>query len=115
MSDPTPATRWIHPQPTDPPGEIDTPPTPRVEQPDAPHAGLSEWKVLLRDVAHHDMLHAVESISLLTPLVCHEAVAHMFDAHRHGASHLLTTHRERAELYREQFARRGLKVTIEPA
>ena len=32
-----------------------------------------------------------------------------------GVALLLTTHKERAELYQEQFQSKGLTVTIEPA
>lgn len=36
-------------------------------------------------------------------------------AHTSGIALVLLAHKERAELYREQFAGRGLKVSIEPA
>ena len=37
------------------------------------------------------------------------------EAHNAGVSLLLTTHKERAELYQDQFKSKGLTVTIEPA
>jgi hypothetical protein len=37
----------------------------------------------------------------------------MWQAYHQGRSVLLTTHRERAELLAEQFAERGLRVTLE--
>ena len=47
---------------------------------------------------------------------CREEATHkMWEAHHCGRSLLLLTYRERAELYVEQFASRGLEVTIEPA
>jgi ATP-dependent Clp protease adapter protein ClpS len=39
----------------------------------------------------------------------------MMEAHTTGVALVLTTHRERAELYQEQFKSRRLTVTIEPA
>jgi hypothetical protein len=39
----------------------------------------------------------------------------MWEAHHSGRSQLLLTHRERAELYVDQFASKGLAVVIEPA
>ncbi len=39
----------------------------------------------------------------------------MWQAHHWGKSILLFTHRERAELYVEQFAHKGLVVKVEPA
>jgi len=37
------------------------------------------------------------------------------EADKTGVALLLTTHKERAELYQEQFTSKGLTVTIEPA
>jgi Uncharacterized conserved protein len=76
---------------------------------------LPPFRVLLHNDDHNDMVFVVESIELLTPLPRVRAVEAMFAAHRHGVALLLVTHRERAELYREQFTSRGLTVTIEPA
>jgi hypothetical protein len=39
----------------------------------------------------------------------------MWEAYHWGRSQLLVTVKERAELYVEQFAARGLTLTIEPA
>ena len=57
----------------------------------------------------------VESIVELTPLNEQEAVVRMDEADKTGVALLLTTHKERAELYQEQFTSKGLVVTIEPA
>jgi ATP-dependent Clp protease adapter protein ClpS len=43
-----------------------------------------------------------------------EATYKMWEAYHCGRSVLLITYRERAELYVEQFASKGLTVTIEP-
>ena len=41
-------------------------------------------------------------------------MARMWDTHHVGRAVVLTTHLERAELYVEQFADRGLEATLEP-
>jgi hypothetical protein len=38
----------------------------------------------------------------------------MDEADKTGVALLLTTHKERAELYKDQFESKGLTVTIEP-
>jgi ATP-dependent Clp protease adapter protein ClpS len=43
-----------------------------------------------------------------------EAEFRMWEAHHRGRAMVLVTHLERAELYAEQFAARGLFVSIEP-
>ena len=80
-----------------------------------PPQPLPPWKVLL----HNDDVNAADfvvvSIVALTPLNEQDAVLKTKEAHETGVSLLLTTHRERAELYQEQFQTKGLTVTIEPA
>ena len=57
----------------------------------------------------------IDSIVMLTPLNKQEAGLRMQEAHKTGVALLLVTHKERAELYQEQFASRKLTVTIEPS
>jgi len=75
---------------------------------------LPPFKVLLHNDDHNDMLDVVKAIVELTPLRKEMAVQRMLEAHARGVSLLLTTHKERAELYREQFHSKRLNVTIEP-
>ena len=75
---------------------------------------LPPYKVLLHNDDVNDMLHVVDVICELTPLEPVEAVEKMIEAHESGVAMLLVTHRERAELYAEQFATFQLTVTIEP-
>jgi ATP-dependent Clp protease adapter protein ClpS len=79
-----------------------------------PPKPLPPWKVILHNDEVNAMPEVVETIAMLTPLGLHEAVVRMLEAHYHGRSLLLSTHRERAELYVQQFASRRLTVTIEP-
>jgi len=76
---------------------------------------LPPWKVVLHNDYHNGMQEVVVSIRALTPLSEQAAVRRMLETHTRGRAMLLTTHRERAELYKQQFARRALTVTIGPA
>lgn len=80
-----------------------------------PPQQLPPWKVLL----HNDDVNAVDfvvqTIVALTPLNVDAAVQRTIEAHKTGVALLLTTHKERAELYKDQFTSKGLTVTIEAA
>ena len=75
---------------------------------------LPPWKVLLHNDDVNDQEDVVKAILALTRIKPFDALRCMLEAHRQGVSLLLATHRERAELYVNQFARRNLTVTIEP-
>jgi ATP-dependent Clp protease adaptor protein ClpS len=75
---------------------------------------LPPWKVVLHNDQINGMEDVVVTIKMLTPLSEQAAVRRMLEAHLRGRAMLLTTHRERAELYKNQFASRGLTVTIGP-
>jgi ATP-dependent Clp protease adaptor protein ClpS len=85
----------------------------------APRRGPSKplplWKVLLHNDDKNDLKFVIVSIVELTPLDEDAAVQRTTEAHKKGLSLLLVTHKERAELYQEQFQSKGLTVTIEPA
>jgi ATP-dependent Clp protease adapter protein ClpS len=76
---------------------------------------MPQWKVLLHNDDKNDVTFVVLSIVELTPLDEQQAVLRTLEAHQTGVALLLTTHKERAELYQEQFTSKGLTVTIEPA
>ena len=80
-----------------------------------PPQPLPPWKVLLHNDDVNDMLHVVISIIELTPLKEQDALLRMKEANDSGVALLLVTHKERAELYRDQFQSKGLTVSIEPA
>lgn len=80
-----------------------------------PPKPLPPWKVLLHNDDKNEMGYVVTTIMELTPLKETEALQRMEEAHKSGVALLLTTHRERAELYQEQFQSKGMTVTIEPA
>ncbi len=81
--------------------------TPRVER-------LPLFRVVLHNDDVNTFEHVISSILKLTPLKPAEAWARTLEAHETGAAVLLRTHKERAELYVEQFASLNLTVTCEP-
>ena len=80
-----------------------------------PPQPLPPWKVLLHNDDKNDMLFVVNTVMELTPLNEQDATQRTREANDTGVALLLTTHKERAELYQEQFQSKGLLVTIEAA
>jgi ATP-dependent Clp protease adapter protein ClpS len=79
-----------------------------------PSKPLPPWKVLLHNDDVNEMPFVVMTIIELTPLKEPEAILRTTEAHRTGVALLLVTHKERAELYKDQFESKGLTVSIEP-
>jgi ATP-dependent Clp protease adaptor protein ClpS len=75
---------------------------------------IPRYKVILLQNAIDDLMFVVRSVMELTRFPRAEATHKMWEAHHCGRSVLLTTYLERAELYVEQFASKGLSVTLEP-
>jgi ATP-dependent Clp protease adaptor protein ClpS len=75
---------------------------------------LPRYRVLLHNDDVNDMVYVVCTIMELVNLNQVEATQRMFEAHHKGIALLLITHKERAELLMDQFASKGLTVTIEP-
>ncbi len=70
--------------------------------------------VLLRDTVN-ELPFIVRIVMDVTRLYKDEATLKMWEAYHRGRSVLLRTYRERAELFAELFAERGLSVALEPA
>jgi ATP-dependent Clp protease adaptor protein ClpS len=101
---------------------------PRADRPSVPHlpadpAGqldkpmnrqLPRVKVILHQSNMNDLMFVVRSVMELMRFPRAEATYKMWEAYHCGRSVLLITYRERAELYVEQFASKGLTVTVEP-
>lgn len=75
---------------------------------------LPPFRVILHNDNVNTVEHVVRTIVKLTPLNEQEAAARTLEAHESGSSVLLVTHKERAELYVEQFATCKLNVSCEP-
>lgn len=79
-----------------------------------PPQPLPQYKVLLHNDDVNDMIYVVGTIVELTPLDVDQAKQRTIEADKTGVSLILITHKERAELYQEQFASKKLTVSIEP-
>jgi ATP-dependent Clp protease adaptor protein ClpS len=75
---------------------------------------LPRYRVILHSNPAMDLMFVVRSVMELTRFPRAEATHKMWEAHHNGRSVLLTTWLERAELYVEQFATKGLDTSIEP-
>jgi ATP-dependent Clp protease adapter protein ClpS len=79
-----------------------------------PPQPLPPWKVLLHNDDKNEFDFVIQTVVSLTPLNEQEAEQRTKEAHESGVALLLVTHKERAELYKEQFQSKGLVVSIEP-
>jgi len=75
---------------------------------------LKSYRVMMHRVAGQSLLFVVAALRELTRFGEAEAMILMWQAYHEGRSSITITHLERAELYVEQFADRGLFATIEP-
>jgi ATP-dependent Clp protease adapter protein ClpS len=93
-------------------------PADRPETPHTPAASprkyLPLYRVVLLQHGLNDLMFVVRCVMELMRYPRAEATHKMWETYHCGRSVLLTTYRERAELFVEQFAERGLSVTLEP-
>jgi ATP-dependent Clp protease adaptor protein ClpS len=109
---PPPPEPTPEPQPAPGPAVATRPaPTPAK----APVDQLPPFRVLLHNDDVNSDLGVVQTLVELTPLNKTRAIEVMLEAHTTGVALVLLTHKERAELYQEQFTSKRLTVTIEPA
>ena len=73
------------------------------------------YRVCLHRTADKELMFVVRTVMDLTQFGTAEAEFRMWEAYHRGRSVVVVTHLERAELYVEQFADRGLSASIEPA
>lgn len=91
------------------------PPAKRKTEPSKPRSDqLPPYRVLLHNDDINDMLYVVRTVIEITPLNKERALEVTFEAHLSGVAIVLETHKERAELYQDQFQSKGLTSTIEP-
>ena len=79
-----------------------------------PPKPLPPWKVLLHNDPVNNFDHVIKTIVELTHLNEMDAKMRTQEADKTGVALLLVTHKERAELYKDQFMSKSLTVTIEP-
>lgn len=72
------------------------------------------FRVVLHRTADKDLMFVAKVVMELTQFGPAEAEYRMWEVYHRGRSLVLITHLERAELFVEQFADRGLPATIEP-
>jgi len=77
-----------------------------------PPRHLPQWKVLLHNDDVNEYTHVIKSIVELTHLSEQDATVRTKEADKTGVALILVTHKERAELYRDQFQSKSLTVTI---
>jgi ATP-dependent Clp protease adaptor protein ClpS len=95
---------------------FDRPLSPRFDdEPATAGPLLRRYNVVLHRAADKALLAVVRAVRELTRFAEAEAMARMWEAHHDGRAVVLATHLERAELYVEQFADKGLRATLEPA
>lgn len=75
---------------------------------------MPPWKVMLHNDDVNEIGFVIETIIELVALDPQTALLRTIEAHKTGVAMLMATHREYAELLQEQFASKGLVVTIEP-
>ncbi len=85
-----------------------------LEEPQVQPRVPPPYRVILHNDDVNDMDHVITTIIKLTPLSTEEALRKTLEAHTSGCAVLLVCHKERAELYQEQFHSCSLTVTIEP-
>lgn len=76
---------------------------------------LATYNVILHRDADKSLLFIVRAVMELTRFCKEEAMNRMWEAYHLGRAVVIATHLERAELFVEQFAERGLAASVEPA
>src|SRR5262249_60890339 len=96
-------------------------PTPTITRPDLDEVrdvkpkALRPYKVIVLDCQCHTFDDVEIALCRVIPgMTRDKAHQHAWEIHATGASVVARAPKERAELYQEQLAARGLRVTIEP-
>jgi len=89
-------------------------PTKKPTPPQRKPRHLPPYRVLLHNDDVNTFEHVIASIVQLTALSMDDAIQRAIEAHESRVALLLVTHRERAELYVDQFVSVKITVSIEP-
>lgn len=76
---------------------------------------LPPFHLVLHNDDVNDMGQVVDALTAVTPVRESDARKIMITAHFCGQAVVMTTHRERAELYRDRLRSKFLIATVEPA
>lgn len=76
---------------------------------------IPRFQVVLHRTAGQDLMGVARVVMELLRFASAEAEHRMWQVHYDGRALVLVTYFERAEFFAEQFANRGLAVSIEPA
>ena len=76
---------------------------------------LLRYNVILHRDAAQSLVFVIRAVMELTRICKEEATNRMWEAYHLGRSVIIATHLERAELYVEQLAERGLPASVELA
>lgn len=76
---------------------------------------LPPYRLLIHNDDVNTFEHVIKTILQLTNLTPEEAFARTLEAHESGVALLLVTHKERAELFVDQFMSCKITTSIEPA
>jgi ATP-dependent Clp protease adapter protein ClpS len=87
----------------------------KSQRPSPRSVPLTQYNVVLHRDAEKSLLFIARAVMDLTRFCKEEAMNRMWEAYHLGRSVVVATHLERAELYVEQFAERGLSASLEPA
>ena len=104
MAEPTPPSAQIH----------EPKPFASLQKTLPKRAELPKYRVLLHNDDVNDETFVVNTLMELAAVSEQAAALIMIDAHTQGLALVLVTHKERAELYTEQFTSKGLIATMEP-
>ena len=90
-------------------------PAKKTSPPERKSKKLPPYKVLLHNDDVNSFERVIQCIVQLTSVAPQEALLKALEAHESGVALLVVTHKERAELYVDQFTSVSLTVTMEPA
>ena len=78
-----------------------------------PSQAMPQWAVRLHNDNKNDMVYVVSTLVQLVRLPAKDATERTLETHNHGSAIVFQTHREHAELVRDQLQSKGLSATIE--
>ncbi len=78
-----------------------------------PSEAMPQWAVRLHNDNKNDMVYVVSTLVQLVRLPTKVATERTLETHNNGSAIVFQTHREHAELVRDQMQSKGLSATIE--